>query len=237
MRQICISLVMYADTYNQYPNSYYPTKNVYCWQPELLSLMGNNRGAFFCPAALPESAWDPNVNKTIVTRSDPWGVGALGLDPYAITAGTPNSDARFSLGYNDWGSVNNPPVVNGVKPCYGLGGDLGDTPPVTPIKDTMVVKPSNMIAIGDVRSDIPTGSLSFNANLDPTDPTTLHCQWPSNRHNYRTDILFADGHVEKPLRNSLMQITNDVSVAQWNNDNQPHHGTPDIATPSNVLEQ
>ncbi|HZI32310.1 MAG TPA: DUF1559 domain-containing protein, partial [Candidatus Binatia bacterium] len=51
MRQIGIALVMYADQYKQYPSCYWTANGSYVWQPRLLSLMGNNRKAFFCPAA------------------------------------------------------------------------------------------------------------------------------------------------------------------------------------------
>ncbi|MGH7954146.1 MAG: DUF1559 domain-containing protein, partial [Limisphaerales bacterium] len=97
MHQIGIALVMYADDNKKYPNDYYPMRNVYVWQPELLGLMGNNRKAFFCPAARPESAWDPTVNKTIVTR-----IGYNDkIDPYAIYAGgVGGGGTLFSIGYN-----------------------------------------------------------------------------------------------------------------------------------------
>jgi len=184
--------------------------------------MGNNRNAFSCPAALAQSYWDTNVNLTLSGPSGQLKLGEDGkIDNYSIL-----ESSRFSIGYNDWGSINN------IAPTLGMGGDVG-TPPV---KDTMVRRPSDMIAIGDVRSDV-AANIDFNANLDPTDNTADHTQWPCNRHNYRTDILFADGHAESPKRNDLMQINNDASVAQWNNDNQPHHGTPDIQTPTSTLEQ
>ena len=231
MRQIGIALIMYADNYNQYPaNLWTPAtgaaQDMYVWQPRLLSLMGNNRNAFNCPGALAQSYWDTNSNETLAGPSGTLVKGEDGKkDNYIIL-----DSSRFSLGYNDWGSVNQ------TTPTFGLGGDVG-TPVV---KDTMVRRPADMIAIGDVRSDLTAAQLTankFNANLDPTDNTAPHSQWPSNRHNFRTDILFCDGHVETPKRNDLMQINNDDSVARWNNDNQPHHGSPDIQTPSNVLEQ
>jgi prepilin-type N-terminal cleavage/methylation domain-containing protein/prepilin-type processing-associated H-X9-DG protein len=228
MRQIGISLVMYADSYNQYPNCYYPTRGVYIWQPELLTYMGNNRNAFFCPAARPESAWDTNVNKTIVPR-----IGYEDkIDPFAIA-----QTARFSLGYNDWGlwNTHNPPL--------GMGADVG----TTPIRDSTVRRPVNMIAIGDVRSDAATGNLDFNANLDPVigdsgdNTAATHDQCPSNRHNYRTDLLFADGHVESPKRNDAINPADDTWRAKWNNDNDPHYPPNGLTwtLPSNLntLEQ
>ena len=230
MREIGVALVMYVGDFNQYPANFWQAppspgngNQTYVWQPRLLSLMGKNRNAFSCPGALPQSYWDTNLNATLAGPSGQLKFGEDGkLDPYAIL-----ESSRFSIGYNDWGTINNS------QPCLGMGGDVGSSP----VKDTRVLRPSNMIAIGDVRSDVPTGSIDFNANLDPTDNTTYHTQWPCNRHNYRTDILFADGHVESPKRNDLMQINNDTSVGQWNNDNQAHHGNPDIQTPTSTLEQ
>jgi prepilin-type N-terminal cleavage/methylation domain-containing protein len=221
MRQIGISLVMYADTYNQYPNCYYgvsPTgqaRNVYIWQPELLTFMGNNRNGFSCPAARPDSAWDPTVNKTIVSR-----IGYEDkIDPFAITAGTASSDSRFSLGYNDWG------LSQGL--ALGMGGDVGSRI----IKDSTVRRPSDMITLGDCRSDAPT--IQFGANIDPQvsnqQNPSQHNQTPCNRHNYRTDLIFADGHVESPKRNDVIDPNNNYWRARWNNDNDPHSSdTPPI---------
>ena len=232
MRQIGLALVMYADNYNQYPANFWQSgppgngNQTYVWAPRLLSLMANNRNAFSCPAALPESAWDINVNTTLAGPSGNLKQGEDGkLDNYAIL-----EKSRFSIGYNDWGTINNS------SPCLGLGGDVGSTP----IKDTAVRKPTDMIAIGDVRSDAPANMIDFNANLDPTDNTAYHTQWPGNRHSGRSDILFCDGHVESLKRdgaNGLMVVANDSLVARWNNDNQPHHGNPDIQTPTTTPEQ
>jgi prepilin-type processing-associated H-X9-DG protein len=58
-------------------------------------------------------------------------------------------------------------------------------------------------------------------------------QEPSNRHNYKTDIAFCDGHTEKVMRNdkapgnpnpvNLIDPTpNNPWRSRWNNDNQPH---------------
>lgn len=230
MRQVGIALVMYVDNYNQYPANlwtpaYVPhpaSRDIYVWQPRILSLMGKNRNAFNCPAALPQSYWDTNLNNTLAGPSGNLVFGEDSLiDRYAIL-----EISRFSIGYNDWGSVNN------TQPTLGLGGDVGSTV----IKDAMVRRPADMIALGDVRSDVPAANIDFNANLDPTDTSTYHTQWPCNRHNYNTSILFVDGHVESIKRNTLMN-KDDSSVGRWNNDNQPHHGNPDIQTPTSTLEQ
>ena len=184
MRQIGIALTMYEGDFNQYPSCYWRGNNTYVWQTRLLTLMGGNRGAFFCPAARPDSAWDTNANTTLGTI-----VGEDGKLNYQGIKQT----SRFSLGYNDWG------LKNTFDPTLGMGADVGSTP----VKSSGVRSPSNMIAVGDVRSDAPTPD--FNSNLDPVvgnDPvnnnTTTHNQSPSNRHNFRVDLTFADGHVESP---------------------------------------
>ena len=212
MKQIGIALVMYAEDYKQYPNCYDSGRDFYVWQPRLLSLMGNNRNAFNCPAALPRSYWDTNVNLTLVKAINEYGKP----DPYTITHTT-----RFGLGYNDWG------LNNVFIPPFGMGADVGKGS----VKDSQVRSPSNMISVGDVRSDAQI--VNFNANLDPVindsadNAPPWHTQCPSNRHNYRTDLLFADGHVESPRRNDVIDPTSAFWRSRWNNDNNPHlPGTP-----------
>jgi prepilin-type N-terminal cleavage/methylation domain-containing protein/prepilin-type processing-associated H-X9-DG protein len=209
MRQIGIALVMYGNDYNQYPSCFWssssspPGNSTYVWQPRLLSLMGDNRKAFFCPAARPESAWDTNANSTIGPV-----VGEDGkVNPYGI-----KEASLFSLGYNDWGLSQSLDL--------GMGGDVGSRP----IKDSNVRRPSDMIAVGEVRTD--AASVDFGSNVDPQvsnmQNSQQHNQCPCNRHNYRTDILFADGHVESPKRNDVIDPNNGQWRARWNNDNDPH---------------
>jgi prepilin-type N-terminal cleavage/methylation domain-containing protein len=212
LRQVGLALAMYADDYKQYPSCYDSTRGYYVWQPRLLALMGKNRNAFECPAARPESFWDTNLNTTLAGPSGQLKIGEDGkLDNYAILNTT-----RFSLGYNDWG------LKNTVNPPLGLGADVG----TTPVKDTTVRTPANMIAMGDVRSDAAV--INFNANLDPVigdaadnDPVN-HGQCPSNRHNYRTDLLFGDGHAESARRNDVINPNDMTWRPRWNNDNDPH---------------
>lgn len=216
MRQIGIALVMYADDYGVYPSCYDASRGYYVWQPRILSAMGNNRNAFSCPAARPDSAWDTNVNNTLAGPAGQLKIGENGkIDYFAILNTT-----RFSLGYNDWG------LKNTFKPPLGMGADVG----AGEVKESMVKHPSDMIAIGDVRSDATI--LNFNANLDPVlndagdNMTPGHDQCPSNRHNYRTDLLFADGHVESPKRNDAINPGDYAWRARWNNDNDPHLEVP-----------
>ena len=218
MRQIGLGLTMYSDDNKYYPNcltKLQPGPAYYVWQPRILSYMGNNRKVFFCPAALPNSVWDPSQNPTVKTV-----IGENGkLDYYGILTGDPgNNGTRFSVGYNDWGLNMNWPT------CLGMGGDAG----ANTVRQSTIRAPSNMIAVADVRSDTPAGQIEYAANTTPPtswtsgqDPT-WHPQVPCNRHSYRTDLSFADGHAEEPLRSDVIDPNNNYWRSRWNNDHQPH---------------
>jgi prepilin-type N-terminal cleavage/methylation domain-containing protein/prepilin-type processing-associated H-X9-DG protein len=219
MRQIGIAAVIYNDDYRQYPGdlstpsggsaNYY-----YVWPPRLAGMMGSERKPFSCPAAQPWTAWDTNLNKTLGGKG-PGGV----YDPYAIT-----STSYFSLGYNDWGIHFQNNMEEVTDPQLGLGGDIDGSLSQGPIKDTNVRRPSLMIMICDVPSVPQTITPNFNANTEPADvrTTTGHSACPANRHEYRTDITFCDGHVESPRRNDVRDPNNSYWRACWNNDNDPH---------------
>ena len=210
LRQLGLAQTMYVNDYAQYTGCLRVTGGYYyIWPSRLLNLMGNNRKAFWCPAALRESAWDLTNNTTLKTVTGLDGQP----DRYGITSTT-----RFSYGINDWGlDLNN-------RPQLGLGGDIDGAFYLGPVKDSMVVSPSQMIMVGDVPALKDAALVSFNANLDPTDPTSGHTQWPSNRHSYRTDLVFCDGHVESPKRNDVINPTaSNLWRNRWNNDNQPHN--------------
>jgi prepilin-type processing-associated H-X9-DG protein len=201
LRQIGIATIMYVNDYHQYPGSGSTVGNYYyVWPVRLFSEMGTNRAVFYCPAAPHTAAWDTNVNKTLGGTA-PSGV----YDPWAIT-----DASRFSLAYNDWG------LSLSHKPQLGLGGDIDGGWYQGPVKDSMVVAPTQMIMLGD--SQAQKNNPSWEANLDPTQPD----QWPSNRHSGHTDLMFADGHAETALRRNVIDPANMTWRARWNNDNQPH---------------
>jgi len=208
-KQIGVATALYLTDYQQYPGDYSPLHNIYVWPTRLLSHMGNNRNAFSCPAAQPNTYWDTNVNKTL------GGVNESGKpDPFAVTP-----QSRFSLGYNDWG------LDIGHRPQLGLGGDVDGMFYLGPVKDTMVRSPTEMMMVADVKGQQNAALISFDANLDPTDNSSGHSQWPSNRHNYRVDILFADSHVDSSKRPPMVDPKNTLWRRRWNNDNKAHDGS------------
>lgn len=56
---------------------------------------------------------------------------------------------------------------------------------------------------------------AFDGNIDPTTPA----EWPSNRHNRRTVVMFCDGRAEAAVRNDVIDPRNDKWHRRWNNDN------------------
>jgi prepilin-type N-terminal cleavage/methylation domain-containing protein/prepilin-type processing-associated H-X9-DG protein len=209
LRQIGIANVLYVSDTGEYTGSLSTAHGVYyVWPVRLFNNMGGNRQAFHCPAALPEAAWDTNINKTL---------GSVGLDgkqdPYGISQKT-----RFSYGINDWG------LNISTHPQLGLGGDIDGGAYQGPIKDSTVRSPSRMIGFGDVRALKNPGGISYNANMDPTANSPDHTEWPSSRHAGHTDLLFCDGHVEEPVRGPVIdpQVDNPWR-SRWNNDDQPHN--------------
>ncbi len=217
-RQIGIALEVYVGDYKYYCGdlstpgggsaNYY-----YVWPPRLFSFM-ENRNAFSCPAAQPWTAWDTNANPSL------GGTGPGGVyDPYAVTR-----TSYFSLGYNDWGIH----FQNGIEavtfPQLGLCGDIDGSLYQGEVSDSQVKRPTEMICICDVPSVPKTETPNFSAHGDPADCdiTAGHSACPANRHNYRTDILFCDGHVESPLRNDVRDPKNAYWRARWNNDYDPH---------------
>lgn len=201
-RQLGLATIMYVDDNHKYPGCLFAQGGVrYVWPARLFTQMGTNRAVFSCPAARPDSWWDTNVNKTLGAPNlygggrDPWGISETAL---------------FSTGYNDWGAF----------PAFsdkGLGGDVDTLS--WEVSESAVKVPTEMIMVGDAKpgdgSSVKPVRGQYDANIDPTTST----EWPSNRHNRRTVLMFCDGHAEGPIRNEVIDPKNERWHRRWNNDN------------------
>ncbi len=200
MKQLGLATVMYVQDNGKYPGCLFIQNGVrYVWQARLFTQMGTNRAVFACPAARFDSRWDTNVNKTLGATA----VTGPGRDPWGISNTT-----LFSIGYNDWGAF----PAGGER---GLGGDVDVFPEV---RESKVVSPSNMIMLADAKpgdGNLKDKSGTYDANVDPTTAS----EWPSNRHNKRSVLMFSDGHAESALRNDVIDPKNDKWHRSWNNDN------------------
>ena len=195
LRQCGIATHMYVGEHQKYPGCLWLNSTFYyVWPVRLFSVMGTNRNVFYCPAANANSIWDTNFNNSL-GAINPSGA----FDKWGVSSST-----RFSLGYNDWGLRDPGPQQ------LGLGGDVNV---VGEIKDSQVKSPVNMIMLADSK---PDGS--FDGNVDPKNPK----EWPSNRHNRRTNIMCCDGHAESARRKDVVDPSNVDWRSRWNNDNDPH---------------
>jgi prepilin-type N-terminal cleavage/methylation domain-containing protein/prepilin-type processing-associated H-X9-DG protein len=129
--------------------------------------------------------------------------------------------------------------VNGNAPAMfkgwglGLGGEsYVDEPNVTlvpginyrAIRETEVLKPSDMIGVGDAMLRPftegklhPDGTLNHLVRAMGTDWQAIQ----QRRHHGRFNIWFCDGHIEYlPLKDLVSR--DDAKLRRWNNDNLPH---------------
>jgi prepilin-type N-terminal cleavage/methylation domain-containing protein/prepilin-type processing-associated H-X9-DG protein len=208
-RQIGIGAIIYAEEQKAYPGCLWNFGGNYSfvWVPRLSGQLGKNRDVFHCPAATVESAWDTQLNPTLGATAIP---PAIGWDFYGIKQTT-----RFSIGYNDWG------LSQGAN--LGLGGDVGagaNEDSTRIVTATRIRRPVDMIMLADSK---PDGS--FDGSVDPVvngGDNNQGQQWPSNRHNRRTNLMFCDGHAELAIRKDVIDPNNQYWRARWNNDNSPH---------------
>jgi prepilin-type N-terminal cleavage/methylation domain-containing protein/prepilin-type processing-associated H-X9-DG protein len=112
----------------------------------------------------------------------------------------------ISYGYNFGGVVS----VENADNNFGLGGQPSTH---TPVKDSEVVNPSDMMAIGEVfRSRI-------RFTRDTVNGLTLLAY---QRHQGKANVVFCDAHVESPTLQYLFEDTSDEALSRWNRDHQPH---------------
>jgi prepilin-type processing-associated H-X9-DG protein len=89
-----------------------------------------------------------------------------------------------------------------------------------PVRESDVVNPSDMMAIGD----------SFNGSDSlrrlPFNTLYRHIAYNAedthSRHQGKANVVFCDGHVESPSLEFLFEDTSDDALVRWNRDHLPH---------------
>ena len=119
----------------------------------------------------------------------------------------PNTnELEICYGYNSDGVLQRQSAMDGL----GLGGHP-DTD--TLIKDSEVMSPADMIAIGDIFEQRP------DLHRNPIYDFALRAH---QRHQGKANVVFCDGHVESPTLKFLFEDTSDAALVRWNRDHLPH---------------
>jgi prepilin-type processing-associated H-X9-DG protein/prepilin-type N-terminal cleavage/methylation domain-containing protein len=99
---------------------------------------------------------------------------------------------------------------------FGLQGQFDNRLHLwTPIAESQVAVPSDMMAIGDSVD----GSVEFHRSNLAEAPDYGNFL---TRHQGKANVLFCDGHVESPTLKSLFEDTSDAALVRWNRDHLPH---------------
>lgn len=226
LKQLGLALVMYKeDSKGYYPCGFSDGAREWIWPPLLrqYTTRGQDTKVFWCPSAPAEAQWIPTFGSGL-----PPQYGYLQNEFHLV----PGGKSFMSYGHNCWGS-------QATIPESGLGV-LPDDPDYGPLKESLVLKPTDMIALGDSNWDLTKKGdhnySGFIANYEPR-------QWPLDFHNGgswdpvaqvyngRANILWVDGHVKGMRRREIVsflvrpqtQANEDNACRLWNCDNQPHY--------------
>jgi prepilin-type processing-associated H-X9-DG protein/prepilin-type N-terminal cleavage/methylation domain-containing protein len=146
-------------------------------------------------------------------------------------------DFSGSYGYNGTGIIRWGLIAGAYR------GSLESFPPPDPtVKESQVVSPSAMIAVGDAPIWTALARTWGDINFSPLDSAGSAGMWAElgigvfnnvpgpaswgrltrRRHNGRFNVVFCDGHVENLRPQNLFEVRNDEVLRLWNRDNQPH---------------
>ncbi|MGI8967186.1 MAG: prepilin-type N-terminal cleavage/methylation domain-containing protein, partial [Limisphaerales bacterium] len=118
-----------------------------------------------------------------------------------------------SYGYNAFGVHR---VGSRTNALGLLGRFISQSEVFAPVRESDVVSPSEMMAIGDCFTG---GYFFFRGDLEFLNRTAN----AASRHQNKANVLFCDGHVESPSLKFLFEDTSDAALIRWNRDHQPHH--------------
>jgi prepilin-type processing-associated H-X9-DG protein len=183
-KQLGLTMIMYVndDKNNYYPIGVEPNSHDIDWPPLLrqYTTQGSDTKIFTCPAAAKVgSFWTPKFGSGLPAVS-----GYLANEVH-LNFQTPTMP--MSYGYNIYGS-------SSVNYC-----GLSFFPPGYMVKESQVVKPTDMIAIGDSNwnTNASAGGTVANSGFigGYTGGKSI---WPNQVHegSSRFNLLFCDGHVQ-----------------------------------------
>jgi prepilin-type processing-associated H-X9-DG protein/prepilin-type N-terminal cleavage/methylation domain-containing protein len=134
----------------------------------------------------------------------------------------PSTQFSHCYGYNAYGVLNgeHPPEYWNAQ-ALGLLGH-GQSIPRAPVRESEVVNPSDMMAIGDSFDD-STELMRYSLEYYRCSPKDLPKFTDRlTRHRGKANVVFCDGHVESPTLKFLFDDTSDAALVRWNRDHFPH---------------
>jgi len=112
---------------------------------------------------------------------------------------------------------------------FGLGGRYhaearsGYSGP--PVKESDVLSPANMMALGDGLlgwGPIQQDGVAVLSRTPTAEDVAQSSKRTRQRHSGRVNVYFCDGHLEAPSLGVLFESTGDEALRRWHRDNQPH---------------
>jgi prepilin-type processing-associated H-X9-DG protein len=227
LHQLGLATIMYTTETKYYPGDINTANgSTYAvWPTRLRRYMKGNQAVFRCPQLARDFDWTVNSTTPPVAVPADEGFGYKTGESLLI-----KDVAKFSYGYNDWGSYQEPATVPGggtihkdhsPKPAdyqHGLGGDVND-PQGNELKASRVWRPAEMIEMTDIKVPF-TATYCF--NVDPNDPS----QAPSDIHSGGSNVLWCDGHVTwKHQKELCLYDLKNTNVTYWSFKNLPQWTT------------
>ena len=124
----------------------------------------------------------------------------------------PSNTIPASYSYNAYGLL----MPGNITNALGLQGHFNPSSgALTPIAESEVAVPSEMMAVGD---SFTGGAFFMRYSLNYLDQKG----GASARHQGKANVVFCDGHVESPTLQFLFEDTSDAALIRWNRDHLPH---------------
>jgi prepilin-type N-terminal cleavage/methylation domain-containing protein/prepilin-type processing-associated H-X9-DG protein len=220
VRQLGIGLHLFTAEYSVYPLSINPeyskgrnTEHQLSWEGAIQSELSKHNmvqykagsegkvpypplGIWHCPAAYRPTSLQGNE-----------GFDDYGYNAYGVGALTQTNSLGLG-GHNVWKNSRADSQV-----------------PASPIKESEVASPSEIMAIGDGLSGgggVIRDGISFLMRPPSAEDHFGSTKRAYARHQGKATVVFCDGHVEWPTLKFLFEDTSDAALSRWNRDYQPH---------------
>jgi prepilin-type N-terminal cleavage/methylation domain-containing protein/prepilin-type processing-associated H-X9-DG protein len=216
LRQLQLYLSLYVTDCGSFPlllddriilaNQANGTAYPYMWDGQLKSYAGGSNGVFRCSETRPDLAdvFDLSTGSWIKIKKPG---GRFVYQGYAYNA----------FGTADPRHVNNQGLGEPWREYISAEQQRPNQESVSYIKESMIISPAQMIAIGDANA----WSISAAGRFYPTQSGIDYPDPPDHRHNGKANVVLCDGHVESRSQKGWTNKTPE-NWAIWNNDNQPH---------------